>query len=92
MVLRPWLLRIVLVGDASGNPQDPGCDRNTSGRCSPMPVCRHGTLITRNAAFDMAAFSFVGAARFELTTSCSQSRRDTGLRYAPIKWAANVGS
>lgn len=25
----------------------------------------------------------VGAARFELTTSCSQSRRDTGLRYAP---------
>jgi hypothetical protein len=27
--------------------------------------------------------SFVGAARFELTTSCSQSRRDTGLRYAP---------
>ena len=29
--------------------------------------------------------SFVGAARFELTTSCSQSRRDTGLRYAPKK-------
>ena len=27
--------------------------------------------------------SYVGAARFELTTSCSQSRRDTGLRYAP---------
>ncbi len=29
------------------------------------------------------ALVFVGAARFELTTSCSQSRRDTGLRYAP---------
>lgn len=26
----------------------------------------------------------VGAARFELTTSWSQTRRDTGLRYAPI--------
>ncbi len=25
----------------------------------------------------------VGAARFELTTSWSQTRRDTGLRYAP---------
>jgi hypothetical protein len=25
----------------------------------------------------------VGAAGFEPTTSCSQSRRDTGLRYAP---------
>jgi hypothetical protein len=28
-------------------------------------------------------FLFVGVARFELTTSCSQSRRDTGLRYTP---------
>ena len=27
----------------------------------------------------------VGVARFELTTSCSQSRRDTGLRYTPRK-------
>ncbi len=27
----------------------------------------------------------VGAAGFEPTTSCSQSRRDTGLRYAPKK-------
>ena len=26
---------------------------------------------------------YVGAARFELTTSWSQTRRDTGLRYAP---------
>jgi hypothetical protein len=26
---------------------------------------------------------FVGAARFELTISWSQTRRDTGLRYAP---------
>ena len=25
----------------------------------------------------------VGVARFELTASCSQSRRDTGLRYTP---------
>ena len=26
----------------------------------------------------------VGVARFELTASCSQSRRDTGLRYTPL--------
>ena len=26
----------------------------------------------------------VGVAGFEPTTSCSQSRRDTGLRYTPI--------
>ena len=26
----------------------------------------------------------VGVARFELTASCSQSRRDTGLRYTPF--------
>jgi hypothetical protein len=28
-------------------------------------------------------FMLVGAARFELTTSCSQSRRSTRLSYAP---------
>ncbi len=28
-------------------------------------------------------FEVVGAARFELTTSCSQSRRSTRLSYAP---------
>jgi hypothetical protein len=28
-------------------------------------------------------FSIVGVAGFEPTTSCSQSRRDTGLRYTP---------
>jgi hypothetical protein len=28
---------------------------------------------------------FVGVARFELTTSWSQTRRDTGLRYTPRK-------
>ena len=27
----------------------------------------------------------VGVARFELAASCSQSRRDTGLRYTPKK-------
>ncbi len=27
---------------------------------------------------------FVGVARFELTTSSSQTRRDTGLRYTPL--------
>ena len=30
------------------------------------------------------ASKIVGAARFELTTSWSQTKRDTGLRYAPI--------
>ena len=28
----------------------------------------------------------VGVAGFEPTTSCSQSRRDTGLRYTPKNW------
>ncbi len=28
--------------------------------------------------------TIVGAARFELATSCSQSRRATGLRHAPL--------
>jgi len=39
---------------------------------------------TKKAIHFVKDFLFVGAARFELTTSCSQSRRDTGLRYAPI--------
>ena len=30
-----------------------------------------------------AGFTLVGAPGFEPGTSCSQSRRDTGLRYAP---------
>ena len=33
--------------------------------------------------------SNVGAARFELTTSWSQTRRDTGLRYAPKTLVGN---
>ena len=31
----------------------------------------------------MCEVVYVGAARFELTISWSQTRRDTGLRYAP---------
>jgi hypothetical protein len=31
----------------------------------------------------------VGVAGFEPTTSCSQSRRDTGLRYTPKKTVEN---
>jgi hypothetical protein len=40
-------------------------------------------MANNEAASVRDGFSIVGAARFELTTSCSQSRRDTGLRYAP---------
>ncbi len=34
----------------------------------------------------------VGVERFELSTSCSQSKRATGLRYTPIIWSAQEGS
>ena len=34
-------------------------------------------------ATPMSGSFFVGVAGFEPTTSCSQSRRDTGLRYTP---------
>ncbi len=33
---------------------------------------------------------FVGVARFELTTSWSQTKRDTGLRYTPKIWQSPV--
>ena len=39
-------------------------------------------LITKKPA--MSRLLIVGAARFELTISWSQTKRDTGLRYAPI--------
>ena len=32
----------------------------------------------------------VGVARFELTASCSQSRRDTGLRYTPMNYTVHI--
>ena len=32
---------------------------------------------------DMVGIEMVGVERFELPTSCSQSRRATGLRYTP---------
>ena len=38
-----------------------------------------------------AGFLFIGAARFELTTSCSQSRRSTKLSYAPRGGSFNFG-
>ena len=38
---------------------------------------------TKKASRDNQEALAVGAARFELTTSWSQTRRDTGLRYAP---------
>ena len=31
----------------------------------------------------------VGAVRFELTTSCTPSKRATKLRYAPNHWSAH---
>jgi hypothetical protein len=38
----------------------------------------------------MISHPLVGVARFELTASCSQSRRDTGLRYTPKKFLLPV--
>lgn len=32
-------------------------------------------------------FRFIGIARFELTTSCSRSKRSTRLSYIPVLWA-----
>ena len=32
-------------------------------------------------------FRFIGIARFELTTSCSRSKRSTRLSYIPVWWA-----
>ena len=36
-------------------------------------------------SFDTRIFNMVGVGGFELPTSCSQSRRATGLRYTPVK-------
>ncbi len=36
-------------------------------------------------SFDTRIFNMVGVRGFELLTSCSQSRRATGLRYTPVK-------
>ena len=34
-------------------------------------------------------FLFIGIARFELTTSCSRSKRSTRLSYIPVRWSNN---
>ena len=44
------------------------------------------TLRTPNSAFRI----FIGAARFELTTFCSQNRRATKLHYAPKRPSAQT--
>jgi len=41
---------------------------------------------------DFSTGKVVGAARFELTTSCSQSRRSTRLSYAPVHGRTLVDS
>ncbi len=41
-------------------------------------------------SLDFSCFQVVGAARFELTTSCSQSRRSTRLSYAPCMCAEHL--
>ncbi len=75
-----------------------GQSRNAAGRTGDLPASR-GTRYRAAKAERVrkaeeptwwSALS-VGAARFELTTSCSQSRRDTGLRYAPKKKARVAG-
>jgi hypothetical protein len=45
----------------------------------------YGTQTRKKRKGQISLACSVGVARFELTTSCSQSRRDTGLRYTPKK-------
>jgi hypothetical protein len=42
-----------------------------------------GQHIKKESRFAAAFLKIVGVAGFEPTASCSQSRRDTGLRYTP---------
>ena len=35
------------------------------------------------------SFCLIGIARFELTTSCSRSKRSTRLSYIPVRWSNN---
>ena len=49
----------------------------------PMHVIVLGTPEKKPTIGVVGLIGDVGVARFELTASCSQSRRDTGLRYTP---------
>gem|GEM_PF-2234989 len=40
----------------------------------------------KDTVFNPGIFKMVGVRGFELLTSCSQSRRATGLRYTPFKF------
>ncbi len=51
-------------------------------QCS-RPSKKKAVSIKKPAFAETAKAGEVGAARFELTTSWSQTKRDTGLRYAP---------
>ena len=51
--------------------------------CCIIPVGCELQTFFHNSKFNIH-HSSVGVARFELTTSCSQSRRDTRLRYTPF--------
>ena len=48
-----------------------------------VPLAGSRTWILYGSATSDTSYHEIGAAGFEPATSCSQSRRDTGLRYAP---------
>ena len=50
----------------------------------PMSYGHHCEVLKTIAPTDPVAGKLVGVERFELPTSCSQSRRATRLRYTPI--------
>ena len=58
------------------------------GRCSIQ--LSYGRLLTLHPRRYQLPGNLVGVERFELPTSCSQSRRATRLRYTPISNKANI--
>jgi hypothetical protein len=61
-------------------------------RRSPMRTISKGDRLKKEKPTyaETASVGNVGAARFELTTSWSQTRRDTGLRYAPLRFYSQI--
>jgi hypothetical protein len=99
MTIRGFLIEFALyvVGVAGCCCADPG--KGIWRKLKPPPLVPRGLLccfLLRRSSQGLAlarnnkalsasqkGLSFVGVAGFEPTTSCSQSRRDTGLRYTP---------
>jgi hypothetical protein len=80
-----FAVQILIVG-LWGKPQPPrfGCAKAGFVSISQFkPVARRSWKNKKPFQLKLEGFLCVGVAGFEPTTSCSQSRRDTGLRYTP---------